>query len=388
MCPPTIPDIGPDCNEEDICISLEKITRGLPLPGNVIDGVNPYCHAPENLPKGIWYLICTKENENLEHRNWKVKGESCRLFSNSVITGWRTTHEFFEGYVPHERRTDWLMQEYWITRKGRAENIMEKEASSLCRVFLGGEGLDHGKQQRRPAFCIASETCIPSSDSILQNGDNENSNGSTRDHEVDKDDEIGQLTVTGSPLNHGVEISPEIDYFSRGDYLELLDFTTPASHSSSSDNSSRMSMSSDEYFDSLALLRDLESDSSKDLEKKDANCKLNVTTPQRRDDLVILPVSPGPLLSIEENMPTKEEARRMDPIIPCPDNGYGKGSPHKGGNQGLGYRNEGPSSICHDVGTSSDSQTAPQDGKRKASNSRMKKLKKKYLCFVPFYFLF
>ena len=54
------------------------------------------------------------------------------------------------------------------------------------------------------------------------------------------------------------EVQPDCD-FSNGDFLELKDLDDHTdSSSSSSDNSTRESLSSDEYFDSEALLRDLE----------------------------------------------------------------------------------------------------------------------------------
>lgn len=61
-----------------------------------------------------------------------------------------------------------------------------------------------------------------------------------------------------------VQIMHENDYLSRGDYLELLDLDTPASHSFSS-VSSCLTMSSDECFDSLALLEELEPKSKQEL---------------------------------------------------------------------------------------------------------------------------
>ncbi|XWS14617.1 hypothetical protein CRYUN_Cryun35bG0024600 [Craigia yunnanensis] len=49
----------------------------------------------------------------------------------------------------------------------------------------------------------------------------------------------------------------QIGFFSGGDFLELQDLDNPA-YSSSSENSSDMSISLDECFDSMAFLQDLE----------------------------------------------------------------------------------------------------------------------------------
>lgn len=110
---------------------------------------------------------------------------------------------------------------------------------------------------------------------------------------MNKDDETENMVATGRPPNLPDANLPEIDCFSRGDYLELLDLDNPASRSSSSDNSSCMTMSSDEYFDSIALLRDLESESNQALAQKDKDCKLSVTASLRPDEVVVLPAYHG-----------------------------------------------------------------------------------------------
>lgn len=67
-------------------------------------------------------------------------------------------------------------------------------------------------------------------------------------------------------------IRSDMDYISRGDFLEIQDLDTPASSSSSSENSSRVSFTSDEYFDPMALLRDIDRDNNFDTVQRDAAC--------------------------------------------------------------------------------------------------------------------
>lgn len=385
MCPPAsspVADIDFHCRDEELFMFLYKLTSGSPLPGNVITDVNPYIYAPSNLPEDIWYLLRVKENDDTGLGFWKVKGEACKLFSNSAITGWRTTLEFFEGQVPHERKTDWLMQEYWITQKEHIEKRKAKEARSLCRVFLGGEqALDHENQLIASPH---SDTHIDLTQSIGPGTLADTSHGSSSNPEVNKDDETENMVATGRPPNLPVANLPEIDCFSRGDYLELLDLDNPASRSSSSDNSSCMTMSSDEYFDSIALLRDLESESNQALAQKDKDCKLSVTASLRPDEVVVLPASQGSYISNEGGKP---HAVETDSSI----NGNG----HRDldiqravRNQGANHWGEGPSSNIHAVGASSGGHVASPDEEEKAARRRRKKSKKKYLCFVPFYFFF
>lgn len=111
------------------------------------------------MPDGVWYLLCSKENTSAQHGQWRAKGETCEIFSNSYIIGWRTTLEFFEGQVPNERKTDWVMQEFRITQKRLYGDKKEEDSSSLCRVFLSGkQSPNHEMQQKLFSANINNET--------------------------------------------------------------------------------------------------------------------------------------------------------------------------------------------------------------------------------------
>lgn len=89
--------------------------------------------------------------------------------------------------------------------------------------------------------------------------------------------------MTEGLLNHPVENLPEMD----GDFLEILDLANPVSPSSSSENSSCLSMTSDEYFDSIALLRDLEAEDQNDHQRKNADCKFSILASARPNEVVM-----------------------------------------------------------------------------------------------------
>lgn len=67
--------------------------------------------------EGMWFLVHSNEEKESVHGFWKAKGEACKVYSDKVINGWRTTLEYFEGLAPDGQITDWLMQEYKITPK-------------------------------------------------------------------------------------------------------------------------------------------------------------------------------------------------------------------------------------------------------------------------------
>lgn len=81
------------------------------------------------MPDGVWYLVPSKESTGAQHGHWKAKGEACEVFSNSLVIGWKRTLEYYEGQVPHERKTDWVMQKFSITQKRLIEN---QKAEVFC----------------------------------------------------------------------------------------------------------------------------------------------------------------------------------------------------------------------------------------------------------------
>lgn len=78
------------------------------------------------LAEGVWYLVSLNEKKESDHGFWKAKGDACKIYSNSVITGSRTTLEYFEGQAPHGRKTDWIMQEYVVTQKESSDKDKSK----------------------------------------------------------------------------------------------------------------------------------------------------------------------------------------------------------------------------------------------------------------------
>lgn len=126
MCPS--PSVSPPneisfyWSDEELFTCLQGMINGSPLPDNVIRDVNPYQHNPSCLPDRVWFLTSSEDTKFAEGF-WKPKGEPNEIFTNSSITGWRTTFEFYEGTTPHVLKTDWVLQQYKITQKGQSKNI-------------------------------------------------------------------------------------------------------------------------------------------------------------------------------------------------------------------------------------------------------------------------
>lgn len=78
------------------------------------------------------FLIQSKEASKDKLGFWKPKKDACKVFSDSSITGWKTTHEFYEGQAPNEHKTGWVIQEYKITKEGECEN----RTTEVLNIFL------------------------------------------------------------------------------------------------------------------------------------------------------------------------------------------------------------------------------------------------------------
>ncbi|XWS25723.1 hypothetical protein CRYUN_Cryun27aG0092200 [Craigia yunnanensis] len=372
-------NIGFTCTIEELFIVFDKLTSGYPLPSNVID-VNPYRYDPQNLPDDFWFLISSKENIDMDHGVWKTKEEACEVFSNPDIIGWRTTLEYYKGQGPLEHKTDWVMQVFSRTQKRLCDDNEKKETISLCRVFLVPSPEMH---QKVSSAGFDTETWNHLTQSPVMDANSGTRIGFSCNAEVNKHDETEVLAVAERlPVpEHQGENLVEMDFFfsGGGDFLELQDLDNPAS-SSSSENSSAVSISSDECFDSMAFLQDLE---DQILEQNDASKKLNVSASNKLDEVVIVPVTLGSLVRVEGSNSGSDEFFKTAGSATISASGsrdLNKVAKHAKGDQ----RGEGPSSPSHKPSTSSESHMSAAGGRKRAAFGRMNKLRKKYLCFMPF----
>ncbi|CAI9757939.1 unnamed protein product [Fraxinus pennsylvanica] len=355
MCPPIpspLSEIG--SSDEQIILSLDEYLCGSPLPNNVIADLNPYQYNPSNLPVGIWYLIHSNERKETAFGFWKAKGETHEIYLNSELSGWRTTLEFFEGEAPNGRKTCWLMQEYRITQKGLCHKTEPKDTKSLCRIFL--PSVHSPKNDIQPNYnkTDVSAKCIGSVASVNPSNNNTSGQDSSSKFEVKR------------VQNTFPDDFAELECFSRGDFLELDDLAEPGSLSSSSENSSCPSRASDEYFDSLALLRDLNDEANKQLQGKDLS-KYSFSATVRPDKVVMKPATLG---SIQSAAGSKHAVE-----------GFLTGSAlNPNQRQKSEHRIEG-ASIMYDEVKPSTSQKAVSTGERKAVVGRMQRLKEILCCF-------
>ncbi|KAK6938786.1 NAC domain [Dillenia turbinata] len=375
------PDINEFWTDAEIILSLESYKRGDPTPQNVTTDVNPCNYDPANLPDDIWYFTHTVVDKNAERGFWKVRGDACRIFINSSIIGWRTTLDFYLGQVPHEHKTDWVMQEYSITPKDQCENIKLKDPRVLCRVFQSnGEILHHEKASSPTGIDVSVEINSNSMPVVGANSCSRAGLSSASESKVKENADIenGLLAMVDKFTNHPLEILPE-DFISSGNYLELRDLDDPGSPSSSSENSSCLSMSSDEYFDSLALLKDLEPKSSQNMRP---NCKASVTETVHPDEVIMHTNSSGDIIGNKTVLQTGGTVKTYFSQPGSTMEGSSKIKKQASRAHEPGPCNEGSSSGSHKAEASGHKRSP--DRRMKAAFGQMSRIKRKYFCFMPF----
>ncbi|KAL0557974.1 hypothetical protein IC582_006536 [Cucumis melo] len=390
-------------SDEETFLALKRILRGGPLPANVLD-INPYQCRPEMLPDGVWFYAEFHGNADSSFSPWKPKGGAFKLYSDSSFSGWRTTYEYYEGQAPQECKTAWVMQEYWMSQTDLSANSKQKETSSLCKIFLGDEQFQNHEKTLKIELSITlnSEPNNLNHQLVVSDGSTSNNmaNGSTSKSEMSEDDKMVELAVAGKPVDlHLEEMRPEWDVISEGDYLELQDLlnvpsssylelldllNVPSSSSSSSENSSCLTMSSDEDFDVMDVLCDAEHDINHDRAQRHAAC-IRSSVPSRIKKEVAHQGASESLVSIRrshspttENLKTDSTASisgRVEPELKLASQSEKKC-----------YKLQGASSSHNNKMVSNGQETAVDGGKKKKKKAvgRMKKIQNKYLCFFPF----
>lgn len=81
--------------------------------------------------------------------------------------------------------------------------------------------------------------------------------------------------------------------FSNGEFLEINDLYCPETSLASSDNSSLMSVNSDEFIDTEALSRDIETDHGLGVEEELTYHRFGNSVPTKSSQVVIRPSPPG-----------------------------------------------------------------------------------------------
>ncbi|KAK9066691.1 hypothetical protein SSX86_014014 [Deinandra increscens subsp. villosa] len=342
MCPPAsippIVELNEYSTDETIFKFLMQLQSGHTLPPNVISDVSPFQFPPSYLPADVWYFWSGSKTDT-KIGFWRSKGEACELYKTSLIIGSRKTLEFYEGLAHDGQKTNWIMQEYTTTET----YTNNQDPGALYRVFFVDE-------------CSGGDGHLSKGELLINNID-----------DVAGPSDVAEPSVVANQ-------SPDQlldDNVSDGDYLELDDLATPLSRTTSSADSScmTMSMTSEELFDSDALLREL-GDDIVDQEIQDSRIKLNLSAPAKLKQVVIQPTTLGSLDKVKESKPCSGQTSETNttPEDKIATNEVDTPSP--------------PSSPPSS--SSNSSEGSSKEEKKNPANQSKKRKMMKYLCFLAF----
>ncbi|KAH6778824.1 hypothetical protein C2S52_010061 [Perilla frutescens var. hirtella] len=390
MCPPVQSprEIGLYWSDEQIISLLADYLPGSPLPENVIDDSSPFLNPPSNLPEGtVWYLVRSNEKKESVHGFWKAKGEACKVYSNTVINGWRTTLEYFEGLAPDGKITDWLMQEYMITPKELSDVYKPKEFRLLCSIFQCKDYSSRSEMNPQKCKTIIESKNINPVVSVNPetkiNSDQDAGNKS----EAKRESEVGAFPVVADPKpNSPLEEFSEAECFSRGDFLELDDLRDPESHSSSSQNSSCPSKLSEEYFGSSAFLRDIDEAVNSYKEEQLSSSGYRFSTSVVQNDVILQPPLSGTSVlcgpdvradAIETSRTSSDTDKSLLTDKRVQGNSTKRHNPES--------KTEGTSNpqSAGAPSTSRNNAASPSEERKSGGSGRMKKFRT-YFCFAAF----
>ncbi|XP_049362869.1 uncharacterized protein LOC125827609 [Solanum verrucosum] len=354
--------------DEEIFLVLNQINRGSPIPDDLIED-NPYKYDPSNLPDGAWFLVRKTEEKSTEYGLWRVKDSACEIFANSDISGWRTTFEFFLVQASIEQKTVCIMHEYKVTPKGQHDLTKSQVIFNELMVWLN-------ILQDEVRHLLGYVILIPSVNPDTSGNDGQRS---IAEPQVNRQIEGAGSSLVDKSIDQFVDDKEaEIDCIIRGDYLELDDLIDGASHdSSSSENTSRQSFASDEFFNSRALLAELDDEKKEDLSGKGSTSNHSIMMCQIANDVV---VQPGPLGFLIKGSDAKAKETQQ-----APDNDKSKCQDQAAKKLKAERTDEGPSHARRAT-TSSSSSNSSSDEPGRAARREAKRSKKlmKFLCFMPF----
>ncbi|XP_062204986.1 NAC domain-containing protein 17-like isoform X2 [Phragmites australis] len=360
---------------------------------------------------------------------------SSRIPTSTGIIGVKIVLEFYEGQAPCER-TGWVMHEYQVEQNDEAN--LPQDYKSLCKVFLQGDKKINAESQQNslnadasndsfqsylqylakleePKTVAANEQDICSSKGqhehahsaaddiavhdVIATGDyielNDlliSSSKGQREQKTADDIAVHDVIATGDYVELNALLSSSSkgqheqksaaddiavhDVITTGDYIELNDLLSSEASASTSENSSKRSIISEEYFDSDAFLREILKDSdTTDGQHQDR--KFSIAAPTKSANVVISPSEQG-LVQIHNNAAVAGTSQQKPvPVDPHSSKGFQQHSPSISS-----YFLS--SHVKRSRSNSSNSSQSSIKSQRERSTSKFGKIGKKYCCFGSF----
>ncbi|KAF3334131.1 NAC transcription factor 29-like protein [Carex littledalei] len=268
--------------EENYITHLATRRKGDAIPQGVIS-VNPFSSNPWDFPEDSWYLF--EENPNEEKWEGDVtrtengfwKWSSTVTISTESTFGFRNVFEFYQGNTPVGTRTGWMMYQYH-GRPNREQATHAQENISLCRLLWQNmERANSSRPNNSPSAC--ADFCTSEPEMITIKEAREAGGNVLVNVSQDSFIELKDL------MSSDGEIS-ELYGFSDRDFLEFNDILISDTASTSSENSSDMSVNSEDYFNIGDMLRMIARDGPVSAEEEKDDCVSSFTGPVQYDQAV------------------------------------------------------------------------------------------------------
>ncbi|CAL4941435.1 unnamed protein product [Urochloa decumbens] len=349
------------------------------LPQDVLPGLDFSVVDPRDFTVDMWYLIWSDnqqpydsaiENGIRKAKNgyWKPVASS-RIPTSTGILGMKIVLEFYEGQTSCGKTTGWMMHEYQVEQNDEA-NLLQ-DYKSLCKVFFQGDRKLGAESQQNSLNVDAPNDSLESYLQYLAKQEEPKVTADLNEEEVSSKFQFEQ-----KPLS-AVDV---IDVIATGDYIELNDLLTSEASASTSENSSKRSMISEEYFNSDALLSEiLKGSNTSDGQNQDH--KFSIAAPTKSANVVLSPSEQG-LVQIHDSNRMAPGTSQQKPV---PEG-------ERGQHSSQGFQQQSPSmSSCfpsnhvkRSHSNSSSSSQCSTKSQKEHSTRKFGKIGNKYCCFGSF----
>ncbi|KAK1433557.1 hypothetical protein QVD17_10468 [Tagetes erecta] len=172
------------------------------------------------------------------------------------------------------------------------------------------------------------------------------------------------------------------------DFLEINDLANPLSRTTSSADSSCMTMTSEDFFDSDALMRELGDDNA-DQETQDSRVNLNLSAPATLKQVVMQQATLGSVDNVAESEPSAGQTSEKNPTpeIEHISNEVDKSAPPSSSSSSPPPPTSSPPLLpppSSSLPSSNGSEGSSKEEKKECANRTKKRRLMKYLCFLAF----
>ncbi|CAL4924560.1 unnamed protein product [Urochloa decumbens] len=365
-------------SDEELVRFLVERKAEDPLPQDVLAGLDFSVVDPRDFTVDMWYLIWSDDQQPYDSAEngirkakngyWKPVASS-RIPTSTGILGMKIVLEFYEGQTSCGKTTGWMMHEYQVEQNDKA-NLLQ-DYKSLCKVFFQGNRKLDTESQQNSLNVDAPNDSLESYLQYFAKIEEPKVTADPNEEEVSSKFQLEQK----SPC-----VVDVIDVIATGDYIELNDLLNSEASASTSENSSKRSMISEEYFDSDSLLSEILKGSNT-TDGHNQGHKFSLAAPTKSANVVLSPSEQG-LVQIHDSNGMAPGTSQQKPAP--------EGEKDQHSRQGFPQQSPSMSScfpsnhVKRSHSNSSSSSQSSTKSQKEHSTRKFGKIGKKYCCFGSF----